>query len=93
MLASSLRDLMREQHSFTSASPFQIARKLVLDEGWQGGVGGGGWFVLYQLEKQRTGTDLAHLRSYLIFVIFFTQSNFLENKIYTKKRQFFALNL
>ena len=29
---------------------------------------------------------------YLIFVIFFTQSNFLENKIYTEKRQFFALN-
>ena len=24
---------------------------------------------------------------------FFTQSNFLENKIYTEKRQFFALNL
>ena len=31
--------------------------------------------------------------AYLIFVIFFTQSNFLENKIYTEKRQFFALNL
>ena len=30
---------------------------------------------------------------YLIFVIFFTQSNFLENKIYTEKSQFFALNL
>ena len=37
-------------------------------------------------------TDHA-LRSYLIFVIFFTQAKFLENKIYTEKRQFFALNL
>ena len=34
-----------------------------------------------------------YLESYLIFVIFFTQSNFLENEIYTEKRQFFALNL
>ena len=32
-------------------------------------------------------------RAYLIFVIFFTLAKFLENKIYTKKRQFFALNL
>ena len=31
--------------------------------------------------------------AYLIFVIFFTQSIFLENKIYTEKRQFYALNL
>ena len=31
--------------------------------------------------------------SYLIFVIFFTRTKFLKNKIYTKKRQFFALNL
>ena len=31
--------------------------------------------------------------SYLIFVIFFTLVKFLENKIYTEKRQFFALNL
>ena len=31
--------------------------------------------------------------AYLIFVIFFTQAKFLENKIYTKKRQLFALNL
>ena len=31
--------------------------------------------------------------SYLIFVIFFTRAKFLENKIYTEKRQFFALNL
>ena len=30
---------------------------------------------------------------YLIFVIFFTLAKFLENKIYTEKRQFFALNL
>ena len=32
-------------------------------------------------------------RPYLIFVIFFTRAKFLENKIYTEKRQFFALNL
>ena len=31
--------------------------------------------------------------SYLIIVIFFTLTQFLENKIYTEKRQFFALNL
>ena len=30
---------------------------------------------------------------YLIFVIFFTLAKFLEHKIYTEKRQFFALNL
>ena len=33
------------------------------------------------------------LYPYLIFVIFFTLAKFLENKIYTEKRQFFALNL
>ena len=31
--------------------------------------------------------------AYLIFVIFFTRAKFLENKIYTEKRQFFALNM
>ena len=36
---------------------------------------------------------LQDLGAYLIFVIFFTQSNFLENKIDTEKRQIFALNL
>ena len=30
---------------------------------------------------------------YLIFVIFFTRAKFLQNKIHTEKRQFFALNL
>ena len=33
------------------------------------------------------------LNPYLIFVIFFTRAKFLEKKIYTEKRQFFALNL
>ena len=33
------------------------------------------------------------IKSYLIFVIFFTLAKFFENKIYTQKRQFFALNL
>ena len=31
--------------------------------------------------------------AYMIFVIFFTRAKFLENKIYTEKRQFFVLNL
>ena len=31
--------------------------------------------------------------AYLIFVTFFTLAKFLENKIYTENRQFFALNL
>ena len=34
-----------------------------------------------------------YCQSYLIFVIFFTLAKVLENKIYTEKRQFFALNL
>ena len=37
---------------------------------------------------------VADVDAYLIFVIFFTQTTFLENKIYTEKRvncQFFAL--
>ena len=33
------------------------------------------------------------MQPYLIIVIFFTLTQFLENKIYTQKRQFFALNL
>ena len=34
-----------------------------------------------------------NIYSYLIFVIFFTQAKFLDNEIYTEKRQFFALSL
>ena len=37
--------------------------------------------------------DYDHVNAYLIFVIFFTLAKFLENKIYTEKHQFFALNL
>ena len=37
--------------------------------------------------------DWFDVAAYLIFVIFFTLAKFLENKIYTEKRQFFALNL
>ena len=40
------------------------------------------------LKDERRG-----VQPYLIFVIFFTRAKFLENKIYTEKRQFFALNL
>ena len=36
---------------------------------------------------------LYYILPYLIFVIFFTRARFLENKIYTEKRKFFALNL
>ena len=39
------------------------------------------------------GPIIPRSQAYLIFVIFFTLANFLENKIYTEKRQFFALNL
>ena len=42
-------------------------------------------------ELVRTARSL--YTTYLIFVIFFTRAKFLENKIYTEKRQFFALNL
>ena len=50
-----------------------------------------GWTIALEstLFAVRTGIFLA----YLIFVIFFTQSSFLENEIYTEKRQFFAINL
>ena len=37
--------------------------------------------------------QFSRVLAYLIFVIFFTRAKFLENKIYTEKRQFFALNL
>ena len=40
-------------------------------------------WILYELKT----------KPYLIFVFFFTLAKFLENKINTKKRQFFALNL
>ena len=30
--------------------------------------------------------DTSHIHSYLIFVIFFTQTRFFENKIYTEER-------
>ena len=48
--------------------------------------------------KKATHANQAHntlhiAQTYLIFVIFFTPVKFLENKIYTEKRQFFALNL
>ena len=34
----------------------------------------------------------ANNKAYLIFVIFFTQAKFLENKIYTEKRQFLPIS-
>ena len=47
------------------------------------------------LDTKKVDSDVKLMikEPYLIFVIFFTHSNFLENKIYTEKRQFFALNL
>ena len=47
----------------------------------------------FMVEKKTIQNGLSQSRSYLIFVIFFTLAKFLENKIYTEKRQFFALNL
>ena len=49
------------------------------------------WYSQLQDKHEGIGRGWA-LSSYLIFVIFFTRAKFLENKIYTKKRQFFALN-
>ena len=43
--------------------------------------------------KQVVEDFASNFDPYLIFVIFFTLAKFLENKIYTEKRQFFALNL
>ena len=43
--------------------------------------------------RWRGGCQYIRDHAYLIFVIFFTLAKFLENKIYTEKRQFFALNL
>ena len=62
-----------------------------------GGLGQGGGELELDLDYDNCcndglgpgGGELA----YLIFVIFFTLAKFLENKIYTEKRQFFALNL
>ena len=57
------------------------------------------WIVLKE-QREGEGEEQAtyfywksNVKPYLIFVIFFTRAKFLENKIYTKKRQFFALNL
>ena len=35
----------------------------------------------------------SRINPYLLFVIFFTRAKFLDDKIYTEKRQFFALTL
>ena len=43
--------------------------------------------------RWRGGCQYIRDHAYLIFVIFFTLAKFLENKIYTEKRQFSALNL
>ena len=47
-------------------------------------------WLIFQMVKYRL---LDGMISYLIFVIFFKLAKFVENKIYTEKRQFFALNL
>ena len=47
----------------------------------------------FQIFQILNAIDRPIVQSYLIFVIFFTRAKFLENKIYTEKRQFFALNL
>ena len=40
----------------------------------------------YRLFHVGTGPKIIRHRTYLIFVIFFTQTRFLENKIYTEER-------
>ena len=51
--------------------------------------------IRYQIGRTRMIMYLCiyDIFAYLIFVIFFTQAKFVENKIYTEKRQFFTLNL
>ena len=41
----------------------------------------------YQSADLTVGHNRTEMGTYLIFVIFFTQAKFLENKIYTEKRQ------
>ena len=45
-------------------------------------------YIIFNIIKVRSEKN-----AYLIFVIFFTRTKFLENKIYTEKRQFFAINM
>ena len=49
--------------------------------------------VSYTWTSPCHSAKLFTLWPYLIFVIFFTRAKFLENKIYTEKRQFCTLNL
>ena len=62
---------------------------------WTGGHPKPGVKVLYKHPHLRASDDFPQIKlpPYHIFVIFFTRAKFLENKIYTEKRQFFALNL
>ena len=48
-------------------------------------------WIMKEYERNERGQP--KISSYIIFVIFFTRAKFLDNKIYTEKRQFFALNL
>ena len=60
------------------------------------GIGGGGPNALKYQNPPRLAEDAILtniLFPYFIFVIFFTRAKFLDNKIYTEKRQFFTLNL
>ena len=50
------------------------------------------WDVCIEISSPFTILSL-YIIAYLIFFIFFTRTKFLKNKIYTEKRQFFALNL
>ena len=52
-----------------------------------------GWSSRSLVFNGRLQLQMVCPEPYLIFVIFFTLTKFLMNKIYTKKRQFFALNL
>ena len=50
-------------------------------------------FEVFEILKLTEKSKVTLSLTYLIFVIFFTRAKFLENKIYTEKRQFCALDL
>ena len=48
---------------------------------------------MQNMYNMQTMENMQNMETYLIFVIFVTRAKFLDNKIYTQNRQFFALNL
>ena len=48
---------------------------------------------MQNMYNMQTMENMQNMETYLIFVIYVTRAKFLDNKIYTQKRQFFELNL